>query len=397
MRIWVGLSIVLGLLSTSNAVLGPWPLYLAGYPIMVSGIVFTLIKTAVIIAIKVRLEEAAYDYEEYDLEEEAAPGSAEGGYDAAPHPPADGGYVAAPHSSVEGGYDAAPHPPADGGYVAAPHSSVEGGYDAAPHPSADGGYDVVPHPSVEGGYDTAPHPSVEGSYDTAPHPSVEGGYDTAPHPSVEGGYDTALHPSVEGGYAVALHSSVEGGYDAAPHPSVEGGNDASLHPSVEGGYNAASHPTVEGGGYVPAPPFIGEGGYVPAPPFSTEGGHDGVPPSAEGGHGRHIRDTLLEKAWTVTSADTHSDAEICIPKLLCHLHNKKLDARSQEENLILKIFSSSPEPLLPYKAALLKATEVGGEAICDEVFRRCPLARQELTSLLRQMWGCGSFIPQPMI
>nr|XP_053633364.1 uncharacterized protein LOC128689256 [Cherax quadricarinatus] len=111
---------------------------------------------------------------------------------------------------------------------------------------------------------------------------------------------------------------------------------------------------------------------------------------------RHKRSTIkglqeVEVAQKMlVSAVIHLDTDGCLLKLLCHLHNKRPGDRTLQENIILQFLSNSPEMLSSYKAALINATKVGGQSTCNEVFPKCVLRDQELSSLLQQTWGCGS-------
>ncbi|XP_069179501.1 uncharacterized protein [Procambarus clarkii] len=71
MRVSIMATAGLGLIASCDAIIGPWPLFFAGYPIMVSGIIFTILKTGLIISVKIRLEEMAKDAAE--REKDAAP------------------------------------------------------------------------------------------------------------------------------------------------------------------------------------------------------------------------------------------------------------------------------------------------------------------------------------
>ncbi|XP_069949733.1 uncharacterized protein [Cherax quadricarinatus] len=122
----------------------------------------------------------------------------------------------------------------------------------------------------------------------------------------------------------------------------------------------------------------------------------GHPPRHHGTHRRHkrfINEEVEEAQKLLISAAFHLDIDSCVFKLLCHLNNKQENSFSVEEYILLELLANSPETLSSYNVALLQATEVGqveDQAICKKVFPSCPLGEEELGSLLRQTWGCGS-------
>ncbi|KAG7166303.1 uncharacterized protein LOC121869423 [Homarus americanus] len=89
------------------------------------------------------------------------------------------------------------------------------------------------------------------------------------------------------------------------------------------------------------------------------------------------------------SAATHLDTDGCVLKLLCHLNNKQVDALTLEETVLLQMFSDSPETMSSYNTTIQEDSEVD-QGVCDKMFPNCPLTEEELGSLLRQTWGCGS-------
>ncbi|XP_069949402.1 uncharacterized protein [Cherax quadricarinatus] len=95
------------------------------------------------------------------------------------------------------------------------------------------------------------------------------------------------------------------------------------------------------------------------------------------------------------SAATHLDTDGCILKFMCYLENKQQSTRSLEENVLLQLFSNSPETMSFYNTALLEATQsrqIQDPARCDKVFPRCLLLEKELSSLIVQTLGCGSLL-----
>lgn len=97
----------------------------------------------------------------------------------------------------------------------------------------------------------------------------------------------------------------------------------------------------------------------------------------------------------LVSAAARLDRDRCVLKMLCHLHNKATDTRTPEEKVLLQLLFSSQETLSSYNAALVTARKAGlnlKEATCDQVFPRCPLGVEELSSQLWQTLPCGNLV-----
>ncbi|XP_042227165.1 uncharacterized protein LOC121869683 [Homarus americanus] len=89
------------------------------------------------------------------------------------------------------------------------------------------------------------------------------------------------------------------------------------------------------------------------------------------------------------SAATHLDTDGCVLKLLCHLNNKQVDARTLEETVLLQMFSDNLETMSSYNTAFKNATEAE-QGVCDHVLTQCPLGEEELGNVMRQTWSCAS-------
>ncbi|XP_042226697.1 uncharacterized protein LOC121869424 [Homarus americanus] len=98
---------------------------------------------------------------------------------------------------------------------------------------------------------------------------------------------------------------------------------------------------------------------------------------------------IEEAEKLLLSAATHLDTDGCVLKLLCHLNNKQVDARTLEETVLLQMFSDNLETMSSYNTTIQEDSEVD-QGVCDKMFPNCPLREEELGSLLRQTWGCGS-------
>nr|XP_053657577.1 uncharacterized protein LOC128706648 isoform X2 [Cherax quadricarinatus] len=122
----------------------------------------------------------------------------------------------------------------------------------------------------------------------------------------------------------------------------------------------------------PQTPFFQQ---APQSPFFQRRDHRAVESALE---------KLDEVQKMMLTAATHLDTDGCVLKLLCYLHNKQRDSRSLEENLLLQLFFSSSEKLSR------SARGVGDQITCDQVFPKCPLGKEELSSLMVQTSGCGS-------
>ncbi|KAG7166301.1 hypothetical protein Hamer_G011130 [Homarus americanus] len=102
---------------------------------------------------------------------------------------------------------------------------------------------------------------------------------------------------------------------------------------------------------------------------------------------------MEEAEKLLLSAATHLDTDGCVLKLLCHLNNKQVDARTLEETVLLQMFSDNLETMSSYNTAFQETRDVDqtqDQVTCDKMFPNCPLTEEELGSLLRQTWGCGS-------
>lgn len=92
------------------------------------------------------------------------------------------------------------------------------------------------------------------------------------------------------------------------------------------------------------------------------------------------------------------DQSGCILKMLCRLQTKQEGTRTQEEDLLVNMFVNGTESITSYNAAFVYAADIGSKthntAVCDKFFNKCPLSDGELSTLLRQAWGCGLQIQQ---
>ncbi|KAG7166302.1 hypothetical protein Hamer_G011131 [Homarus americanus] len=98
---------------------------------------------------------------------------------------------------------------------------------------------------------------------------------------------------------------------------------------------------------------------------------------------------MEEAEKLLLSAATHLDTDGCVLKLLCHLNNKQVDARTLEETVLLQMFSDNLETMFSYNTAFKNATEAE-QGVCDHVLTQCPLGEEELGNVMRQTWSCAS-------
>ncbi|XP_069974648.1 uncharacterized protein [Penaeus vannamei] len=90
----------------------------------------------------------------------------------------------------------------------------------------------------------------------------------------------------------------------------------------------------------------------------------------------------------------HLDPDGCILKMLCNLQTRSHSSLTPEEDLIVDMFSNNTETMSSYNAAFVYATDVGTKtrdpSVCNKLFPKCSLSEQQLSGLLRRVWGCAS-------
>ncbi|XP_047472662.1 uncharacterized protein LOC125027594 [Penaeus chinensis] len=88
------------------------------------------------------------------------------------------------------------------------------------------------------------------------------------------------------------------------------------------------------------------------------------------------------------------DPDGCILKMLCHLQTMSHSTLTPEENLLVDMFSNKTETMSSYNAAFVYATDVGTKtrdpSVCNGLFPKCSLREEQLSGLLRRVWGCAS-------
>ncbi|XP_037793455.1 uncharacterized protein LOC119588904 [Penaeus monodon] len=88
------------------------------------------------------------------------------------------------------------------------------------------------------------------------------------------------------------------------------------------------------------------------------------------------------------------DPDGCILKMLCHLQTRSHSSLTPEENLLVDMFSNNTETMSSYNAAFVYATDVGTKtrdpSVCNGLFPKCSLKEEQLSGLLRRVWGCAS-------
>ncbi|XP_037793465.1 uncharacterized protein LOC119588915, partial [Penaeus monodon] len=88
------------------------------------------------------------------------------------------------------------------------------------------------------------------------------------------------------------------------------------------------------------------------------------------------------------------DPDGCILKMLCHLQTRSHSSLTPEEDLLVDMFSNNTENMASYNAAFVYATDVGTKtrdpSVCNGLFPKCSLKEEQLSGLLRRVWGCAS-------
>ncbi|XP_063610401.1 uncharacterized protein LOC134784295 [Penaeus indicus] len=88
------------------------------------------------------------------------------------------------------------------------------------------------------------------------------------------------------------------------------------------------------------------------------------------------------------------DPDGCILKMLCHLQTRSHSSLMPEENVLVDMFSNNTETMSSYNAAFVYATDVGTKtrdpSVCNGLFPKCSLKEEQLSGLLRRVWGCAS-------
>ncbi|XP_037791078.1 uncharacterized protein LOC119586423 [Penaeus monodon] len=88
------------------------------------------------------------------------------------------------------------------------------------------------------------------------------------------------------------------------------------------------------------------------------------------------------------------DPDGCILKMLCHLQTRSHSSLTPEENLLVDMFSNNTENMASYNAAFVYAMNVGTKthdpSVCNGLFPKCSLREEQLSGLLRRVWGCAS-------
>ncbi|XP_064122643.1 uncharacterized protein LOC135226879 [Macrobrachium nipponense] len=101
-------------------------------------------------------------------------------------------------------------------------------------------------------------------------------------------------------------------------------------------------------------------------------------------------------ADVVFSAIGLMDSSDCVLKLICQLEMKEESERTEEENMIVDMFSRSTVSLSSRADSAAEAADAGnrtrGVSVCDRYFSECSLSEDQLRNLLKSPGDALSMI-----
>jgi len=106
---------------------------------------------------------------------------------------------------------------------------------------------------------------------------------------------------------------------------------------------------------------------------------------------RQRRSTQLAEADNILSLVETLDSSHCAKQLVCQIHAKQEEARTQEELMIVGMFSKVPGvaasklPMVEFEtAAKIGATTRSGD-VCQEAYSSCPYSATQILALFRSL------------
>merc|ERR1712117_842970 len=106
---------------------------------------------------------------------------------------------------------------------------------------------------------------------------------------------------------------------------------------------------------------------------------------------RQRRSTQMNEADSILSLVQSLDKSHCAKQLVCQIHAKNQDARTQEESLILSLFGKHPGvaasklPMVDFEiAAKIGATTKSG-IVCQETYSTCPYTASQIITLFKSL------------
>ncbi|ROT84448.1 hypothetical protein C7M84_022365 [Penaeus vannamei] len=88
------------------------------------------------------------------------------------------------------------------------------------------------------------------------------------------------------------------------------------------------------------------------------------------------------------------DPDGCILKMLCNSRRGVPPASAQRRTSSSTCSPNNTETMSSYNAAFVYAADVGTKtrdpSVCNKLFPKCSLSEQQLSGLLRRVWGCAS-------
>ena len=99
----------------------------------------------------------------------------------------------------------------------------------------------------------------------------------------------------------------------------------------------------------------------------------------------------MNEADSILSLVQSLDKSHCAKQLVCQIHAKNQDARTQEESLILSLFGKHPGvaasklPMVDFEiAAKIGATTKSG-IVCQETYSTCPYTASQIITLFKSL------------
>lgn len=79
-------------------------------------------------------------------------------------------------------------------------------------------------------------------------------------------------------------------------------------------------------------------------------------------------------------------------KLLCLLEVKQEAARTEDEKVLVEMFSNQTDSMTSYNAPFVVAADLGAKthdsAFCEKFYNKCTLSEAKLSAVLHKARGC---------